>query len=161
MLGCKAANTPMESVIKSNFKEGPLVDKDSYQSLVGKLIYLTHTRPDIGFFVNMTSRYMTSPTEVHMKAVNRILQYLKGTPGKSLHFKKNSNRGIEVYTDSNWTGYTSDRNSTTGYCSFGTITIDHVPSCNQTAGVLTKALPINTYENIRSKLGMIDIYHPD
>ncbi|XP_073221539.1 secreted RxLR effector protein 161-like [Cicer arietinum] len=118
MLVCKAANTPMESVSRSNFKEGPLTNKDRYQSPVGKLIYLTHTRPNIGFVVSMESHYTTSPTEVHMKVVNRILQYLKGTPGRSLHFKKNSNRGIEVYTDSDWVGYTSNIKSTNGYCSF-------------------------------------------
>nr|KYP71379.1 hypothetical protein KK1_010638 [Cajanus cajan] len=46
-----------------------------------------------------------------MKKVNRIFQYLKGTPGRGLYFKKNSNRGIEVYIDSDWAGCPSDRKS--------------------------------------------------
>ncbi|XP_057452108.1 uncharacterized mitochondrial protein AtMg00810-like [Lotus japonicus] len=99
MLGCKAANTPIEPVKRSEEESIP-ADKDRYQSLVGKLLYLTHTRPDIGFAVSLASRYMSNPTETHMKTVNRILQYLKGSPGRGLYFQKNSNRGIEVYTDS-------------------------------------------------------------
>ena len=66
----------------------------------------------------MASRYMTSPNEAHMKDVNMILQYRKGTPGRGLHFRKNSNRDIEVYTDSDWVGCISDKKSSTGYCSF-------------------------------------------
>src|ERR1044072_2658948 len=115
--GCKAANTPVEPVKRSEEESIP-ADKDRYQSLVGKLIYLTHTRPDIGFAVSLASRYMSNPTETHMKTVIRILQYLKGTPGRGLYFRKNSNRGIEVYTDSDWAGCLSDRKSTTGYCTF-------------------------------------------
>ena len=56
---------------------------------------------------------MSNSTDVHEKAVRRILQYLKGTPGK-----KNSDKNIEVYTDSDWAGCASDRKSTTGYCTF-------------------------------------------
>ena len=119
MLGCKPAGTPMEPTRRSGTEEeSSPTDKDRYQRLVGKLIYLTHTRPDIGFAVSVASRHMTNPTENHMKAVNRILQYLKGTPGRGLHFAKNPNRGIEVYTDADWAGSVTDRKSTTGYCSY-------------------------------------------
>ena len=58
-------------------EEGTLADKGRYQRLAGKLIYLAHTRPDIGFVVSMVSIFMNSPTENHMRAVFRILQYLK------------------------------------------------------------------------------------
>ena len=94
------------------------MNKNSYQRLVGKLIYLTHSRPDIGFAVSMASQYMTNPTENHMKVVNQILQYLKGTPGRGLHFAKNSNKGVEVYIDADWAGSMTDRKSTTRYCSY-------------------------------------------
>jgi len=87
MLGCKAANATIEPVKRSE-EESVAADKDRYQSLVGKLIYLTHTRPDIGFSVSMTSRSMSNPTENDMRNVNRILQYLKGTPGQGLYFQK-------------------------------------------------------------------------
>lgn len=113
MLGCKTANTPKESISKCSSKENPQANKGRYQSLVGKLIYLTHTRTDIRFVVSMTS-----PVEGHMILVSRILQYLRGTLGRGLHFKKNSNWDIEVYTDSDWAGCISDKKSSTGYCSF-------------------------------------------
>jgi len=119
MLGCKAANTPIEPANQNSSEDdSPPADKTRYQSLVGKLIYLTHTRPDIGFAISMACRHMSNPTDVHEKVVRRILQYLKGTPGKGLYFKKNSYKGIKVYTDLDWAGWASDRKSTTGYCTF-------------------------------------------
>lgn len=93
MLGCKATNTPTKQ-IKGREDESHSTDKYRYQSLVGKLICLSHTRPNIGFTVSLDSRYMSTPTESNIKMANRILQYLKGTPNRGLHFKKNSNRGI-------------------------------------------------------------------
>lgn len=117
MVGCKAANTPIEPVKKSEEECVP-TDKDRYQSLVGKLIYLIHTTPNIGFSVSLASRYMSNPTETDMKNVNRILQYLKGTPDRGLYFQKNSNKGIKVYIDSNWARCLYDMKSITGYCTF-------------------------------------------
>lgn len=103
MLGCKAANTSIEPANQNSSEDdSPPTDKTRYQSLVGKLIYLTHTRSDIGFAVSMASRHMSNPTDVHEKAMRRILQYLKGTLGKGLYFKKNSDKGIEVYTNLDW-----------------------------------------------------------
>lgn len=99
MLGCKVAKTPIEPK-KRGEEESPTGDKDRCQSLVWKPIYLIHTRPNIGFAVSLASRYTSNPIEVHMKIANRILQYLKGTPGWGFYFEKNSNTGIEVSTDS-------------------------------------------------------------
>ncbi|GMJ03388.1 hypothetical protein HRI_004008000 [Hibiscus trionum] len=61
---------------------------------------------------------MHAPREKHLEAAYRILRYLKGTPGKGLHFKKDVNRSIEVYTDADWAGAVNDRRSTSGYCSY-------------------------------------------
>ena len=83
-------------------------DKVGYQSLVGRLIYLSHTRPDIAFVVSMVSQVM------HY----RILRYLKGTSGKGILFKKHDHFQVEVYTDVDWVGITIDRRSTSSYCSF-------------------------------------------
>ena len=63
-------------------------DKERYQRLVGKLIYLSHTRPDIAFAVSVASQYMSDPRKKRMDAAYRILRYLKGTPGKGLFFQK-------------------------------------------------------------------------
>ena len=92
LLGCKPVDTPMDLAKKGGVEEeSPPTNKHRYQRLVGKLIYLTRTRPDIGFAMSMASQYMNNPTEYDMKVVNRILQYLKGTLGRGLHFAKNSN----------------------------------------------------------------------
>ena len=119
MLGCKPADTPMDSTTKLGAKENCApVDKGRYQRLVGKLIYLSHTRPNIGFSVSMVSQFMNNPNEEHMEAVYRILRYLKLTPGKGLFFEKNPRRDIEVFSDADWAGSVQDRRSTSGYCTY-------------------------------------------
>ncbi|KAJ9675533.1 hypothetical protein PVL29_024456 [Vitis rotundifolia] len=119
MLGCKPIDTPMDSQKKLGIeKESTPVDRGRYQRLVGRLIYLSHTRPDIGFAVSAVSQFMHSPTKEHMEAVYRILRYLKMTPGKGLFFRKTENRDTEVYSDADWAGNIIDRRSTSGYCSF-------------------------------------------
>ncbi|RVW88523.1 Retrovirus-related Pol polyprotein from transposon TNT 1-94 [Vitis vinifera] len=103
MLGCKPIDTPMDSQKKLGIeKESTPVDRGRYQRLVGRLIYLSHTRPDIGFAVSAVSQFMHNPTEEHMEAVYRILRYLKMTPGKGLFFRKTENRDTEVYSDADW-----------------------------------------------------------
>ena len=61
---------------------------------------------------------MNNPTEKHMATVYRILKYLKKSPSRGLHFKKNSNKDIEVYSDADWARSLTDRKSTTRYCTF-------------------------------------------
>ncbi|XP_044478603.1 uncharacterized mitochondrial protein AtMg00810-like isoform X1 [Mangifera indica] len=119
LLGCKAADSPLDANLKLDpAKAKDVIDKEKFQRLVGKLIYLSHTRPDIAFAVSMVSQYMHSPGREHFNATYRILRYLKGTPGKGLMFRKNNNLQIEVYTDADWVGCTTDRRSTSGYCTF-------------------------------------------
>jgi len=85
---------------------------------VGKLIYLSHTRPDIAFVVSLVSQFMHSPKEEHQEAVYRILRYLKSSPGKGLFFRKGQDKGNESFTDADWAGSTIDRRSTSRYCTF-------------------------------------------
>ncbi|KAA0042161.1 Cysteine-rich RLK (RECEPTOR-like protein kinase) 8 [Cucumis melo var. makuwa] len=94
------------------------VDKEQYQRLVGKLIYLSHTRPDIFFVVSAVSQFMQAPYEEHMEAVKRILRYLKTTPSKGLMFRKTDKKTIEAYIDSDWAGSVVGRRSTSGYYTF-------------------------------------------
>lgn len=116
MSGCKPVATPVEPKGKYKPTKEKPVDKGMYQRLVGKLIYLSHTRPDIAFAVSLVSQYMHNPSEEHLDAVYRILRYLKKTPGNGLLFKKNEKRGVEAFTDADWAGSVEDRRSTTGYC---------------------------------------------
>lgn len=119
MLGCKPADTPMDSTTKIGSKDsGTPVDKGRYQRLVGKLIYLAHTRPDISFAVSTVSQFMNNPTEEHIEAVYRILRYLKMTPGQGLFFQKSASREVGIFTDADWAGSITDGRSTSGYCSY-------------------------------------------
>lgn len=118
MSGCRPADTPMELNAKLWEKGSVPVEIGRYQRLVGKLIYLAHTRPDIAFSVSVVSQFMHSPYEEHLEAVYRILRYLKSNPGKGLCFKKTNDREVSIFTDADWAGSITDRKSTTGYCAY-------------------------------------------
>ena len=95
-------------------KEDEMVDKDMYQRLVGKLIYLSHTRPDIAYAVSIVSQFLHSPRKAHLQAVHRILQYLKGSLGKGILFKRDTGLHIEAYTNADYVRSVTNRRSTFG-----------------------------------------------
>ena len=118
-IGCKPVSTPMDPNHKlGEAKEEPMVDKRMYQRLVGRLIYLAHTRPDIAYSVSVISQFMHDPREPHLQAAYRVLHYLKGNLGKGILFKKNNTLALEAYIDADCAGSLVDRRSTTGYCTF-------------------------------------------
>jgi hypothetical protein len=118
MLGCRPALTPIDQNHRLSSESGQSVDRAQYQRLVGRLIYLSHTRPDIAFAVSVVSQFMHDPRTHHMDAVVRIIRYLKGNPGRGLLYKSNGNLQVECYTDADWAGSLDDRRSTSGYCTF-------------------------------------------
>ncbi|RVX00083.1 Retrovirus-related Pol polyprotein from transposon RE1 [Vitis vinifera] len=82
-LGCKPAKTPMQPNMQLSQDDGELLtDPSMYRRLIGKLIYLTITRPDLTYSVNKLSQFLSQPRRPHLQAVYRILQYIKGSPGK-------------------------------------------------------------------------------
>ena len=111
MLGCRAAPTPIEQNHQLTAQSGELMDKESYQKLVGRVLYLCHTRPNITYAVSVVSRYMHEPRNEHLDAVHRILRYLKGTPGKGLWFKRSGHLEVDGYSDSDWASCQDDRRS--------------------------------------------------
>ncbi|KAK1431416.1 hypothetical protein QVD17_07875 [Tagetes erecta] len=116
MIDCKPAETPMMANQKLHMEiETELADKERYQRLVGKLIYLSHTRPDIAYAVGVVSQFMHQPQATHMEAVIRRIRYLKGTTGHGVLFKSNGHLEIQAYTDADWAGNIGDRRSTSGY----------------------------------------------
>ncbi|CAL8996424.1 unnamed protein product, partial [Prunus brigantina] len=119
LLGCKPADTPIEMNHKlcEGMDQEP-TNKEQYQRLVGRLIYLAHTRPDIAYAVSVVSQFMHSPSVSHRNAVDRILRYLKSAPGKGLMFSKNRDLEVVGYTDADWAGSITDRRSTSGYFTF-------------------------------------------
>ncbi|EXC32791.1 DNA polymerase theta [Morus notabilis] len=110
MLGCKPIETPIEQGGKAKAIGGEMADRERYQRLVGKLIYLSHTRPDIAFAISVVSQQMHSLRQGHFEAIYRILRYLKKTPGRGLFFGKEENRRVEIFTDADWAGSVEDRN---------------------------------------------------
>jgi hypothetical protein len=124
ILSCKPT-TPLEVGLKLyGHDDSKSVDVTLYRQLVGSLIYLTTTRPDISFAVSMVSRFMVEPKELHWKATKKILRYLRGTIGYGLVYRSIEDFRLIGYTDSNWAGCMYDMKSTAGYSfSMGSTTI--------------------------------------
>uniref|UniRef100_A0A2N9HR29 Integrase catalytic domain-containing protein n=1 Tax=Fagus sylvatica TaxID=28930 RepID=A0A2N9HR29_FAGSY len=113
----KIVDTPIEYNNRLNIHDGePLPDATLYRQLVGSLVYLTVTRPDISYAVHIVSQFMAAPRSLHYAAVLRILRYLKGTLFHGLHFSSQSSLTLQAYSDADWAGDPTDRRSTTGYC---------------------------------------------
>lgn len=96
-------------------ESGVKVDKIYFKQIVGSLMYLTVTRPDVMFVVGLISRYMENPTELHLQVAKRVLRYLKGTLDFGIFYKKGGNNELIAYTDSDYAGDLEDRKSTSGY----------------------------------------------
>ncbi|CAL9025618.1 unnamed protein product [Prunus brigantina] len=119
MLDCKPIDNPSEQNHKLRFYSDQVpTDKECYQRLVGKLIYLAHTRPDIAYAVRVVSQFMHSSSEDHMGYVMHSLRYLKVTIGKGLMFCKYGHTDVEGCRDADWAGLVTDRRSTSGYFTF-------------------------------------------
>ena len=116
MNNCNSVGTPTEVGVKL-FKdpEGKRVDSTNYKQIVGSLMYLTATRPDIMYAVSLISRYMENPKEIHLLAAKRIFRYLQGTADFGLLYKKGEHSDLMGFTDSDYAGDQDDRKSTSGY----------------------------------------------
>ncbi|KAJ9548438.1 hypothetical protein OSB04_020981 [Centaurea solstitialis] len=115
----KTVDTPLETNVHYTPTDGvPLSDPSLYRTIVGSLVYLTVTRPDIAHAVHVVSQFVTAPTTVHWGAVLRILRYLRGTQFQSLLFPSTSSLKLSAYSDASWDSDPSDRKSTTGFCIF-------------------------------------------
>ncbi|KAK2416966.1 putative mitochondrial protein [Trifolium repens] len=119
LLGSKPAITPLDPSVKLHQDNGALYDDiSSYRRLIGKLLYLTNTRPDISLATQQLSQFLHKPTMVHYKAACRVVRYLKQSPGKGLMFPRSSELQILGYSDADWAGCLDTRRSTSGYCFF-------------------------------------------
>ncbi|GKC39497.1 putative ribonuclease H-like domain-containing protein, partial [Tanacetum coccineum] len=115
----KTASTPMETHKPlSKDSDGINVDVHLYRSMIGSLMYLTSSRPDIMFVVCACSRFQVQPKASHMHAVKRIFRYLKGQPTLGIWYPKDSPMDLIAYSDSDYAGTSLDRKSTTGGCEF-------------------------------------------
>ncbi|GJT15532.1 hypothetical protein Tco_0874238, partial [Tanacetum coccineum] len=115
----KTASTPMETqkpLLKD--EDGEELDVHMYRSMIGSLMCLTSSRPDIMFAVCACARYQVNPKDSHFHAVKRSFRYLKGQLKLDLWYPKDSPFNLVAYTDSDYAGASLDRKSTTGGCQF-------------------------------------------
>jgi hypothetical protein len=116
MQDCKPVLTPMEQNLKlSKFEGGEKVDSTTYRQLIGSLIYLTNTRPDLSYAVSILSRFMQEPRDSHWNAAKRVLRYIQGTKDFGLLYTKTKNFVLGGYSDADFAGSIDDRASTSGY----------------------------------------------
>ncbi|GKE24506.1 uncharacterized mitochondrial protein-like protein [Tanacetum coccineum] len=115
----KSASTPVD-LEKPLVKDGDADDVDVhlYRSMIGSLMYLTTSRPDIMFAVCACARFQVTPKTSHLLAVKRIFRYLKGKPTLGLWYSKDSPFELVAYTDSDYARATQEKKSTTGGCQF-------------------------------------------
>ncbi|XP_014502233.1 uncharacterized protein LOC106762706 [Vigna radiata var. radiata] len=119
MLGSKPSSTPYLSNNNSLYKTKDYMDNPSdYRRLIGKLFYLTNTRPNLCFTVNLLSQFMQEPTKHHYQALQHILRYVKSSPSEGLFFASDSSIQVKGFSDSDWATCPNTRRSTTGYCIF-------------------------------------------
>ncbi|KAH9668296.1 hypothetical protein KPL70_021361 [Citrus sinensis] len=114
-----AKSTPMSTTIKLDKDEkGKEVDIKTYRGMIGSLLYLTASRPDIMLSVCLCARFQSCPKESHMLAVKRIFRYLIGTINLGLWYPRGTHIDLTCYSDADFAGYKVDRKSTSGTCHF-------------------------------------------
>ncbi|GJV63381.1 retrovirus-related pol polyprotein from transposon TNT 1-94 [Tanacetum coccineum] len=119
MDSCDPVDTPMVDRLKLD--EDPLgipVDHTRFRSMVGSLMYLTASRPDLVFVVCMCARYQASPTKKHLEALKRVFRYLKGTINWGLWYPKDTAMALTAYADADHAGCQDTRRSTSGSAQF-------------------------------------------
>ena len=113
----KTVDTPVEfNVHLTPLGGSPLSNPSLYRCLVGSLVYLTVTRPDISYAVHQVSQYLSAPQSTHYATVLRILRYLKGILFHGFFYSTQSPLILCAFSDTDWAGDPTDRRSTTGYC---------------------------------------------
>nr|GEV29820.1 hypothetical protein [Tanacetum cinerariifolium] len=167
---CDPVDTPMVEKSKlDEDKEGKAVDPSYYRGMIGTLLYLTATRPDLQFAICMCARYQARPTKKHLHAVKRIFRYLHGIINRGLWYPKDSSIALTAFADADHAGCQDTRRSTSGSLSKhidikyhfikehvenGVIELYFVNTKYQLADLFTKALGIERIEFLINKLGM-------
>ena len=119
MDNAKPAKTPMSSSTKLDAdKKGNKIDEKLFRGMIGSLLYLTASRPNIMFSVCLCARFQSNPRESHLTAVKRILRYLIGTTHLGLWYPKISSSQLIGFCDADFVGSRTDRKSTSGSCQF-------------------------------------------
>ena len=118
LLGAKPSPVPVELNHQLAKAVGPLANAHQYRRLVGRLIYLTNTRPELGYIVHILARFMQKPLLPHWDAAIRVVRYLKGCPAQGIVLKANDSLQISAYCDSDWSSCPTSRRSLSAYFIF-------------------------------------------
>ncbi|WVZ87307.1 hypothetical protein U9M48_033964 [Paspalum notatum var. saurae] len=111
--------TPMELYLHLHATDGePLDDLTRYRHIVGSLVYLGVTHPDICYAVHILSQFVSAPTQIHYSHLLRVLRYLRGTISRRLFFPRCSSFQLQAYSDATWASDSLDRRSLSAYCIF-------------------------------------------
>ena len=118
-ISSKLVSTPSDASLKLHHDSSPpYEDIPSYRRLIGRLLYLNSTRPNITFITQQLSQFLSKPTQSHHNAALRVLKYLKGCPSKGLFFPRNSSLHLQGFSDADWAGCVDSRRSISGQCVF-------------------------------------------
>jgi hypothetical protein len=112
----KFGMTECKSMKKMSDADSREIDPHLYRQLIGSLMYLVNTRPDICYAVNVLSQFMSQPRQTHWKAAKNALRYLRGTVGYGLRYASSVDLSLQGYPDADWAGSAVDRKSTFGCC---------------------------------------------
>ena len=112
-------STPMSTSVKlTKDEQGTPVDVTKFRGMIGSLLYLTASRPDIMYSVCLCARFQSQPKESHLNVVKRIFKYLKGTSDLGLFYPSSSSFDLIGFSDADYAGSQVDRKSTSGACEF-------------------------------------------
>ena len=111
----KPISTPLDRNLKLHTDSGTTCEPTQYRQIIGSLIYLTITRPDLSYPVGLLSQFMQTPCDTHLNCAKRVLRYVSGTMDQGILYKEGAAIRLEGYTDADWAGSVSDRRSTSGF----------------------------------------------
>ncbi|XP_058215643.1 uncharacterized mitochondrial protein AtMg00810-like [Rhododendron vialii] len=115
----KHSRTPMSTNTKlSKDLDGVSIDQTLYRSMIGGLLYLIASRPDIAFSVGVCARSQANAKESHLATVKRVIKYINGTMGYGIWLSNDTNSNLAGFSDADWVGCADDRKSTSGGCSY-------------------------------------------
>ncbi|GJZ93199.1 retrovirus-related pol polyprotein from transposon TNT 1-94 [Tanacetum coccineum] len=127
---------------------GKSINETQYRGMIGSLMYLTSSRPDIQFSTCLCARYQANPKESHLIVVKRIFRYLKGTPSLGLWYPKCSDFDLKGYSDSDYARCNMDRKSTLDHVLKGDIELYFIPTQYQLTDIFTKPLDEPTFKRL-------------
>ena len=113
----KSFKTPMSTMLKlSKDESGVSVDPTLYRSMIGSLLYITASCPDICYSVGVCTRYQSDPKESHISVIKRIIRYVSGALIYGIWYSKDFNVSLAGFSDADWSWNADDRKSTSGGC---------------------------------------------